>query len=193
MKDLEAILKLPNAEAAKALLGMELIHTDGATTVGGVIVETEAYHQSDPASHTFRGKSRRNATMYEPAGALYVYFSYGIHWCMNVVTGSAGEGEGVLIRALEPTRGIETAMQRRKTTDLHRLMRGPACVTQALGINGKHDGLKINQGQVKIVPHNVPKEISSGPRIGISKATDLPLRFWITNNPFVSVRGGIMK
>ena len=173
-------------EVARALLGCEF-DVDG---VGGTIVETEAYHESDPASHSFRGRTPANAAMFGPAGHAYVYRSYGLHWCLNIVCGREGEGAAVLIRALEPRRGIATMRERRGLDDLRLLCAGPGRLAQALGIDrGRHDGRDLRQPPFRLAgppPGSAPASVVTGPRIGISKAREHPWRFAIAGSPFLS-------
>lgn len=165
---------------ARSLLGWELVHHTPEGVCGGIIIETEAYHQDDEASHSFRGTTPRTAPMFESAGHLYVYFTYGMHWCMNIVTGPEGSGEAVLIRALAPTRGIELMKARRRTGDLRRLTPGPATITQALAIPSSYSGKLITDTTLELIP---PKKavvnIKTSGRIGIKKATDKQWRFFI--------------
>ena len=169
-------------EAARALLGWTLL-VDG---VGGVIVETEAYAPDDPASHSFPGLTARNATMFGPPGRLYVYRSYGIHWCANVVCEEVGVGAGVLLRALEPTHGLDAMRRRRGLEDGRLLCAGPGRLTEALGISGAHDGLSLDQAPFALLPPEGPVEVASGIRVGISRAGELPWRYVLSGSPFVS-------
>ncbi|QOW23453.1 DNA-3-methyladenine glycosylase [Lysobacter sp. H23M47] len=169
------------------LLNKLLVASDGRT---GRIVEVEAYTGSDdPASHSHRGKTQRNATMFGPPGLLYVYLSYGIHWCANVVCGSDGEGTAVLIRALEPVAGLQRMREARTKArrDLD-LCRGPARLAQALGITGDDDGTDLVDGPFRLVDDGVPPPPAPvvTTRIGISRATDLPWRWYVPDNPHVS-------
>ncbi len=174
-------------ESAQRLLGSIL--RCGVTS--GRIVETEFYDQSDAASHTFNGRTDRNWPMFEAAGHLYVYRSYGIHWCANVVVGSAGHGSAVLIRALEPVDGVELMWERRlaarRLTDL---CSGPGKLCAALGIDGSHSGVDLFEPaspvRLALKPPVSAAEIASGVRIGISKATDRPWRFALAGHPHVS-------
>ena len=155
----------------------------------GRIVETEAYGPEDPASHAFRGPTRRNEAMFGPPGRLYVYFTYGMHHCANVVTGRAGEGSAVLLRAVEPLDGIEAMRRRRGRRDLADLCRGPARLTQAFAIGEGDDGTDLVRGRIRIerAPGGaVAPAVASGPRIGISVGRDLPWRYWIPGDRFVS-------
>jgi DNA-3-methyladenine glycosylase len=170
--------------AARSLLGWQLIHVSPEGRTAGHIVETEAYTQDDPASHAFGGPRGRNRVMFGPAGLIYVYFTYGMHYCLNVVTGPAGHGQAVLIRALEPTEGIELMLHRRKT-DIARLTNGPAKLVQAMGITKEHNGLALGTS-LKLIPGIVPRKIITTTRVGISRAAGLPRRFYIADNPHVS-------
>jgi len=169
-------------EVARDLVGATFL-VDG---VGGVIVETEAYGPDDAASHSFRGPTRRNATMFGPAGSLYVYRSYGIHWCANVVCHEEGVGAAVLLRALEPTSGLRLMRVRRALDDALLLCSGPGRLTEALGITGEHDGLRLDRSPFELVPAGPPVDIVAGPRIGITRAGDLPWRYSLRGSIFVS-------
>lgn len=167
---------------ARQLIGWTLL-VDG---VGGVIVETEAYDGDDPASHSFRGPTARNAAMFGPPGHAYVYRSYGIHWCLNVVCRGVGQGAAVLIRALQPTQGVATMCERRGNTQLHLLAAGPGRVCQALAVDRSHDGLPLDAPPFAWLPPEQPVDLGCGPRIGISQAADLPWRFAAAGSPFLS-------
>lgn len=167
---------------ARALIGCTVL-VDG---VGGRIVETEAYDRDDPASHTFGGPSGRNAAMFGPPGHAYIYRSYGLHWCFNIVCREDGHGAGVLIRALEPTVGIEVMRERRGMTNDRLLCAGPGRLTQALGITQDHYGLSVFAPPFSLVAPSGPVDVVTGPRIGISKAIDLPWRFGERGSPYVS-------
>jgi DNA-3-methyladenine glycosylase len=169
-------------EVAPDLIGVTLL-VDG---VGGRIVEVEAYDQEDPASHAFRGRTPRNAAMFGPPGQAYVYRSYGIHWCLNLVCGDVGVPEAALIRALEPTAGIDTQRRRRGVEDLRALCSGPGKLCQALGITKEHDGLALDAPPFELRPRIDMPEILTGPRIGISSATELSWRYLDAGSPFVS-------
>jgi DNA-3-methyladenine glycosylase len=174
--------------AASRLLGCELERIIDGHTVRVRIVETEAYHQEDAASHSFKGKTARNAIMFGPSGRLYVYFTYGMHYCCNVVVGEEGTGAAVLIRAVEPIKGIELLHQYRKATNDHDLTNGPAKLCQALVINKQlndHD-LSVKPFRLIECPALSSSQIVQTTRIGISKAKNEPWRFYIKDNPYVS-------
>lgn len=172
----------PAPDVARALIGC-VVRVDG---IGGRIVETEAYDRDDPASHTFGGPSARNAAMFGPSGHAYIYRSYGLHWCFNIVCREEGHGAGVLIRALEPTAGIDTMRERRGMTNDRLLCAGPGRLTQALGITQAHYGLSVSAPPFSLQAPDVPVDVIAGPRIGISKAVDLPWRFGERGSPYVS-------
>lgn len=175
---LRRLLRSPVVEAARGLLGMRLRSEAGGEVTEVLLTEVEAYGgDGDPASHAYRGPGRRNASMFRPAGTLYVYRSYGIHWCTNVVTGPEGRGEAVLLRAGVPVAGEEVMARRRGRVD--HLADGPGKLTQALGITGDLDGSDVFSGPVRLLPGREvgEEEITTGPRVGISRATDRPWRF----------------
>jgi DNA-3-methyladenine glycosylase len=173
---------------APRLLGCLLEYTTAEGTVSGRIVEVEAYHgTADPASHAFRGPTSRTKPMFEGGGTIYVYLSYGMHRCLNVVTGPGGDGQAVLIRALEPVAGIELMTARRHGAAIGQLTNGPGKVGQALALELGQSGQRLGTGlSVVEQPALDPTQIASGPRIGISSAKDHPWRFWIRGNPYVS-------
>lgn len=174
----------PSDRVAHELIGMTLL----VSGVGGRIVETEAYDQSDPASHTFSGPTPRNRSMFGPPGGVYVYRSYGMHWCMNLVCREAGHGAGVLIRALEPTAGIPVMQERRGLNNLRLLCAGPGRVAQALAIDHSFNSLRVDEPPFELLgkPESAPVVVLSGPRIGISKAASVPWRFGEKGSRFLS-------
>jgi DNA-3-methyladenine glycosylase len=166
---------------AKALIGARLL-VEG---VGGLVVETEAYDRDDPASHSFGGPTRRNASMFGPPGRAYVYRIYGAHWCLNAVC--EGEPRGaVLIRALEPTDGLELMALRRGTSDARLLCSGPGRLCQALAVTGAEDGLEFDRPPFALFAAEDAPALAIGPRIGISKAADVPWRFGAAGSRFLS-------
>lgn len=178
-------------ELANALLGRELVHETKEGVTAGIIVETESYHETDEASHSYNGKTKRTQVMFGPPGHAYIYFTYGMHYCFNIVAENEGTGAGVLIRALEPTQGVELMKKRRSQENIHNLCNGPAKLVQAMGITKEDYGKPLYKGSLYITePRLKDIKIAFGPRIGISKAREKPWRFWITDSPFVS---GIKK
>lgn len=162
---------------ARRLLGHRLVTEFGDRTVV-VIEEVEAYGGvDDPASHAYRGPTARNVSMFRPAGTLYVYRSYGIHWCANVTTGPDGQGQAVLIRGGRVVEGLEAVVRRRGRTD--HLTDGPGKLTQALGITGDHDGTSVFRGPVRLEPGPAPDPaaIRATPRVGITREVERPWRF----------------
>lgn len=180
--ELRDILARSVHDAARELIGWTFL-VDG---VGGVVVETEAYAADDPASHSFPGRTARNATMFGPAGRLYVYRSYGVHWCANIVSGREDVGEAVLLRALEPTSGIDVMRSRRGVEDARLLCSGPGRLTQALGISSRHDGLELDEPPFELRPPEADVDVVTGPRIGISRAGERPWRYALKGSAFVS-------
>src|SRR5204862_484220 len=175
----------PTPEVARGLLGQVLLSELGGRRTAGRIVETEAYlGTNDPASHGYGARrTRRNASLFERPGTAYVYFTYGMHWCLNAVTERAGLPAAVLIRALEPLEGLATMRRRRGGRGIpdRELCSGPAKLCQALGVTGRHDGLPLTRGKLRIVRNESRQHhaISVTPRIGITRAADWPLRFLI--------------
>ena len=154
--------------------------------VGGPIVEVEAYHHTDPAAHSYGGPTARNAVMFGPPGYVYVYRSYGIHWCANFVCEAEGSASAVLIRALMPTEGLAVMRRRRGVCDERLLCGGPGRLCQALAITDAHNGLAIDRAPFTLFARTAPVEIVAGPRIGISKAVDLPWRYGLAGSRFLS-------
>jgi DNA-3-methyladenine glycosylase len=169
-------------DVAPALIGCTLL-VDG---VGGRIVEVEAYDSSEPASHSFRGPTARNRTMFGLPGHVYVYRSYGIHWCMNLVCGGQVAASALLLRALEPTHGLD-AMRARRGLDAERLLcSGPGRLCQALGVSRVHDGHAIDVEPFRLLAAPAPADVVTGPRVGITKATELEWRYCERGSPFLS-------
>jgi DNA-3-methyladenine glycosylase len=169
-------------DVAPELVGVTLL-VDG---IGGPIVEVEAYDHEDPAAHGYGGRTERNASMFGPPGHAYVYRSYGIHWCLNFVCSSTGSAEAVLIRALEPTRGLDLMRERRGLDDPRLLCAGPGRLCQALGITRQHDGLALDQSPFELVERETAPELTVGPRIGITKAAEQPWRYGVAGSRFLS-------
>jgi DNA-3-methyladenine glycosylase len=180
----------PTPVVARRLLGHVLVSEVGGRKTAGRIVETEAYlGPDDPASHGYQARrTRRNASMFERPGTAYVYFTYGMHWCLNAVTEREGVPAAVLIRALEPLEGLPTMRRRRHTRSDRELCSGPAKLCQALGVTGREDGVPLTRGRLRIVRQGSRHRdaIIVTPRIGISRAADWPLRFLIEGSPWVS-------
>jgi DNA-3-methyladenine glycosylase len=154
--------------------------------VGGRIVEVEAYHHTDPAAHSYNGKTPRNAVMFGPPGYVYVYRSYGIHWCVNFVCEEEGSASAVLIRAVEPAEGLAAMRRRRGLKDERLLCSGPGRVCEALGITGAHNGLPLDKPPFELTPRNDDVAVATGPRIGITKAADLPWRYGLKGSRYLS-------
>jgi DNA-3-methyladenine glycosylase len=172
-------------EVAPELIGAEL-YVNG---VGGVIVEVEAYDHEDPAGHGYLNRrTERNASMFLPGGVIYVYRSYGIHWCMNIVCDAAGVAGAVLLRALEPTRGLDAMRARRGLDDPRSLCSGPGKLCQALAVTREYDGLSVERPPFELRPRTGDVEIVRGPRIGITKAADLQWRYGLAGSRFLSRR-----
>jgi DNA-3-methyladenine glycosylase len=169
-------------EVAPDLIGTTFL-MDG---VGGVVVEVEAYHHTEPAAHSFRGPTPRNRVMFGPPGFAYVYRSYGIHWCLNFVCEPQGSASAVLIRALQPTHGIAAMRRRRALHDERLLCSGPGKLAEALGISGKHNGLPLNLPPIALHARAAKPDIVAGVRIGITKAVELPWRYGMKDSKFLS-------
>ena len=177
-----AFFARPAEEVAPDLLGCLLLH-DGA---GGVIVEVERYQEDDPASHSFRGPTPRAGVMFGPPGVAYVYRSYGVHWCVNVVCDLAGRGSAVLLRALAPTHGLEAMRLRRPGVADRRLCAGPGNLTRALGVDLALNGSSLVEGPLSLHARTEPVEVVRGPRIGITRATEKPWRLGVAGSPHLS-------
>jgi DNA-3-methyladenine glycosylase len=175
------VFRAPVEQVAQALIGATLT-LDG---VGGVVVETEAYRRDDPASHSFNGPTARNAAMFGPPGRAYVYRSYGMHWCLNLVCG-AEPGSAVLIRALAPTVGVDAMRARRGCDDLRKLCAGPGRLCQALDVRPDHDAMALTAPPFSLTLPSTPVDLDVGVRIGISKATQQPWRFGLHGSRFIS-------
>ena len=154
--------------------------------VGGAIVEVEAYDHEDPAAHGYRGRTERNRSMFGPPGHAYVYRSYGIHWCLNLVCEEEGSASAVLLRALEPTHGIDGMRARRGLEDARLLCSGPGRLCQALGVTREHDGLPLDSAPFELCEREREPELVTGPRVGITKAAERPWRYALAGSRFVS-------
>jgi DNA-3-methyladenine glycosylase len=164
------------------LIGATLL-VDG---VGGIIVELEAYHHTEPAAHSYGGQTPRNAVMFGPPGFIYVYRSHGIHWCVNFVCEEEGSASAVLIRALAPTQGLATMRRRRGLSDERALCSGPGKLCEALGITHKHNGLALDRAPFELRARTAVPGITRGPRIGITKAVDHQWRYGMKDSKFLS-------
>ncbi len=169
-------------DVAPELIGVTVL-VDG---IGGPIVEVEAYDHEDPAAHGFRGRTPRNESMFGPAGQAYVYRSYGVHWCLNLVCEAEGSAAAVLIRAIEPVHGLEKMRARRRLDDPRLLCAGPGRLCQALGVTREHDGLALDEPPFLLLAATSPRDVVAAPRIGISVATERPWRFCAADSPFLS-------
>jgi DNA-3-methyladenine glycosylase len=169
-------------EVAPELIGAMFL-VDG---IGGPIVEVEAYHHTDPAAHSFGGPTARNAVMFGPPGYAYVYRSYGIHWCVNFVCEAENSASAVLIRALMPSKGLPAMRRRRRLEDERLLCAGPGRLCEALAITRAHNGMALDEPPFALFARTSPVEIAAGPRIGISKAAELPWRYGLAGSRFLS-------
>jgi DNA-3-methyladenine glycosylase len=169
-------------EVAPDLIGATLL-VDG---IGGIIVEVEAYHHTDPAAHSFGGETPRNAVMFGPPGFAYVYRSYGIHWCLNVVCEPKGSASAVLIRALQPTHGLAAMRRRRGLAEERALCSGPGKLAQALGVTIEHNGLRLDAPPFALHARTETPAIVAGVRIGITKAAELPWRYGLKDSRYLS-------
>jgi DNA-3-methyladenine glycosylase len=169
-------------DVARDLIGTTLLFNG----VGGRIVEVEAYHHTDPAAHSFRGPTPRNAVMFGPPGFAYVYRSYGIHWCLNFVCEPEGSASAVLVRAIEPIQGLAAMRRRRGVSDERLLCAGPGRVCEALGITRKQNGLALDAPPFALFRRAGRADVVAGPRIGITKAVDKPWRYGLRGSRFLS-------
>lgn len=185
----------PAPVVARALVGCVLVHDSPEGRQSGRIVEVEAYRgERDPASHAFRGITPRTRVMFGPPGHAYVYFTYGMHHCINLVCEAEGAAGAVLVRALQPLEGLDLMRERRATQEDTRLARGPGCVTQALGIDRRHDGVDLTRGALFVADLPRVREgfrLGSGPRIGIRVGLDRNWRFWLADHPCVTRPSGV--
>jgi DNA-3-methyladenine glycosylase len=169
-------------EVAPELIGATLLVDD----IGGMIVEVEAYHHTDPAAHSYVGRTERNAVMFGPPGYAYVYRSYGIHWCLNFVCEEEGSASAVLIRALEPAQGMAAMRRRRGLREKRALCSGPGKLCEALGVTHKHNGLPLDRTPFELRARGEIPDVVSGVRIGITKAADKPWRYGLKGSKFMS-------
>ena len=174
----------PVHEVAPELIGATLLFGG----VGGTIVEVEAYDQDDPASHSFRGRTTRTASMFGPPGCAYVYRSYGVHWCLNLVCAEDGRAEAALVRALEPTQGLDEMRARRGVESPRALCSGPGKLCQALGISREHDGLPLDAPPFELYARESEPPLAVGPRVGITRAAERPWRYGLAGSAFLSRR-----
>lgn len=169
-------------EVAPDLIGATML----VGGIGGIIVEVEAYHHTDPAAHSYNGPTPRNQVMFGPPGFAYVYRSYGIHWCVNFVCEEEGSASAVLIRALEPTHGIAAMRRRRHLEDARALCSGPGKLTEALGITIAHNALPLDRPPIALHARTEDVEVAAGIRIGITKAVELPWRYGVSGSKYLS-------
>jgi DNA-3-methyladenine glycosylase len=171
---------------APELIGVTFLVGAEGKACGGLIVEVEAYHQSEPAAHSYGGPTPRTAVMFGPAGYAYVYRSYGLHWCINFVCEGEGTASAVLIRAIEPTQGLAAMRRRRGQVEDRRLCAGPGRLTEAMGITQAQNGAALDAPPFELFARASEPEIAIGPRIGITKAADLPWRYGLKGSRFLS-------
>jgi DNA-3-methyladenine glycosylase len=172
----------PVLKVAREIIGATLL-VDG---VGGTIVEVEAYHHTEPAAHSYIGRTERNAVMFGPAGYAYIYRSYGIHWCLNFVCEEEGSASAVLIRAIEPTHGLATMRRRRGLREERALCSGPGKLCEALAVTHEHNGLPLDRAPFELRARNATPEVIAGARIGITKAVEKPWRYGLKGSRFLS-------
>jgi len=188
----------PTEVLARELIGCVLLSREGGVAIAGRIVETEAYlSEGDAASHSHRGRTARNASMFGEPGLAYVYLIYGMHHCLNVVSAKSGVGEAVLIRSLQPLEGLDLMRERRGGVRDRELCRGPGKLAQAFGLTLEHDGLDLCRGPLGLWPGggrwgalSEAVDIDAGPRVGIRKAAELPLRYRVRGSEWTSGSGG---
>lgn len=187
-RTLDTLFAMPAEQAARRLLGCVFERHINGRTVHAKIVETEAYDETDAASHSYKGKTPRTDVMFGPAGYLYVYFTYGMHYCCNIVTGEKGEGSAVLIRAVEPLDEYNELIKRRPGKTGIELTNGPAKLCQALAIDRQMNGHDLSKDPLRLIvkPELNESQIVTTKRVGIKKAVDAPWRFYIKDNPYVS-------
>lgn len=193
-----AFYERPAPHVARALLGRRIVHESAWGPVSGLVVEAEAYRgRLDPASHAYRGLTARNAVMFGPPGHAYVYFTYGMHFCLNLVAERPGRAAAVLVRALEPVEGIERMRRRRGVRETARLARGPGCVARALGLSRRHNGLDLTAGPLWVSnarPRHRGLRVMRGPRIGVRDGGARRWRFFLGGHECVSAgRGGRVR
>ena len=179
----------PATVVARDLLGRVMVRIDHGVRLSGRLVEAEAYEEDDPASHSHAGRTARNEVMFGRAGLLYVYFTYGMHYCLNVVTRQVGQGSAVLIRALEPLQGSEEMARRRGTADPRLLCSGPARLCQALGVDLAQNGIDLVRSDVMWIEAGAPvgdHDVVAGARVGVRRGAEEPWRFVVGGSPFVS-------
>jgi DNA-3-methyladenine glycosylase len=188
MSDAFGFLNGPAWEAAPRLLGCEIVRTLDGRTLRGRIVETEAYDQTDAASHSYKGRTPRTDVMFGPSGHLYVYFTYGMHYCCNIVTGRDGYGSAVLIRAIEPIVGEELMTANRNGLAGVNITNGPAKLCQAFSIDKRLNGhdLQLEPLTMGVMPAINQQDVIQTTRIGINNAKDVPWRFYLKGNPYIS-------
>lgn len=189
MKELEELLNLDTLSLSKALLGWQLRLISLEGIYEGIIVETEAYLQDDPACHAYRKKTTRNAPMFGSEGTIYVYQIYGMHYCVNISGNKEGVGEAVLIRALEPTKGIDLMKKRRNTDSIRNLCSGPAKLVQAFGINKEMNFWNVKTHDLTLIAPSATiheEQIVTTTRIGITQGVELPYRFYLKNSRYIS-------
>ena len=189
MKELEELLNLDTLSLSKALLGWQLRLISLEGIYEGIIVETEAYLQDDPACHAYRKKTTRNAPMFGSEGTIYVYQIYGMHYCVNISGNKEGVGEAVLIRALEPTKGIDLMKKRRNTDSIRNLCSGPAKLVQAFGINKEMNFWNVKTHDLTLIATSATideEQIVTTTRIGITQGVELPYRFYLKNSRYIS-------